>query len=72
MNVGGIGTSVHYKPVHMHSYYQNKYGYEPNDFAKAKIYSENVISLPLYPLLRDEEVSYIIKFIKKLWEEYSS
>jgi len=72
LNAGGIGTSVHYKPVHMHSYYQNKYGYEPNDFAKAKIYSENVITLPLYPLLRDEEVSYIIKFIKKLWEEYSS
>ena len=32
LNEFGIGTSVHYIPVHMHSYYQKKYGFKPNDF----------------------------------------
>ena len=72
LNKGGIGTSMHYTPIHMHSYYQKKYGYAPGDFPNAKKYSENAISLPLYPSLKDEEVRYIIKFVKKLWEEYKS
>ena len=44
LNEHGIGTSVHYIPVHMHSYYVNKYGYSENDFPNATHFSKNVIS----------------------------
>ena len=70
LNEAGIGTSVHYIPVHMHSYYHKKYGYRPNDFPNAKLYSENVISLPFYPALNDKQLSYIINSINRLWEKY--
>ena len=37
LNNAGIGTSVHYKPVHMHSYYKNKYGIKNEDFSNSII-----------------------------------
>ena len=70
LNLNGIGTSVHYVPVHMHSYYIKKYNYDPNDFPKAKNLSKNVISLPLFPSLSTEEFNYIIDTISKLWNKY--
>ena len=38
LNELGVGTSVHYIPVHMHSYYQKKYGFKDSDFPNAKLY----------------------------------
>ena len=72
LNSYGIGTSVHYTPIHMHSYYKNKYGYLDKDYKRAKYFSDNVITLPLYPILKDEDVSYIIKIIFELWSKYKS
>jgi dTDP-4-amino-4,6-dideoxygalactose transaminase len=71
LNKVGIGTSVHYIPVHMHSYYAGKYGWQPRDFSMAQQLAETVISLPLYPALKDHEVTYIIDHILQLWGQYS-
>jgi dTDP-4-amino-4,6-dideoxygalactose transaminase len=70
LNEAGIGTSVHYMPIHMHSYYQKKYRFKPDDFPKSKDYFENVITLPLYPLLKKKEINFIIDFINDLWKKY--
>lgn len=72
LNRGGIGTSVHYKPVHMHSYYQKKYGFKNTDYPNSYKYYGNVITLPLYPSLKNEQVYYIVEFVTKLWEKYKS
>lgn len=42
-----IGCSVHYQPVHMHSYYAKKYGWKPADFPNAYRAFERMISIPL-------------------------
>jgi dTDP-4-amino-4,6-dideoxygalactose transaminase len=70
LNSFGIGTSVHYVPIHMHSYYKKKYGFLDEDFKNAKKFSDNVITLPLYPLLSDENVNYIIDTIRELWSKH--
>ena len=70
INEKGIGTSVHYIPVHMHSYYVKKYGYKPNDFPVSRQLSETAITLPLYPRLTDREVDYIVNTISELWDKY--
>ena len=70
LNESGIGTSVHYIPVHMHSYYKNKYGYKALDFPNAKHFSDNVITLPLYPLLDDAQIDFITSTLTSLWKEY--
>jgi len=67
INEKGVGTSVHYIPVHMHSYYIRKYGYKPNDFPVAKELSETVITLPLYPKMTDKQTNYVVSVLNDLW-----
>ena len=67
LNKSGIGTSVHYKPVHMHSYYTERYGYKDIDFPNSKKNYSSVITLPIYPLLKNGDVDYIIDKLNDLW-----
>jgi len=59
-----IGFSVHYRPLHMMSYYRDKYGYRPEDFPVAKDAFERMFSLPLHPRLTDEDVEDVIREVK--------
>ena len=68
LNESGIGTSVHYIPVHMHSFYKKKYGYKSNDYPNAHLLAKTVISLPLYPTLQDKQINFVINNINSLWE----
>ncbi|MCF7822784.1 MAG: DegT/DnrJ/EryC1/StrS aminotransferase family protein [Candidatus Marinimicrobia bacterium] len=70
INEKGIGTSVHYIPIHMHSYYSKKYGYKPGDFPEAQKLSETVITLPLYPGMREEQVEAVLRTLSELWRTY--
>jgi dTDP-4-amino-4,6-dideoxygalactose transaminase len=70
INKQGIGTSVHYRPIHMHSYYVNKYGFKAEDFPIAKEVYETSISLPIYPKLKSTQIDYVIEKLKILWQKY--
>jgi dTDP-4-amino-4,6-dideoxygalactose transaminase len=70
LNDMGIGTSVHYVPVHMHSYYIKKYNFTQKDFLVATKYSKMVISLPLYPALKIDEINYVIEKLNSLWIKF--
>ena len=60
----GIGTSVHYKPLHLMSFYKERYDLKPEDYPSSlKQYSQS-LSLPLSPGLKKNDVMYIIKTIK--------
>ena len=71
MNENGIGLAVHYKPIHQLSYYKKIYRLKRNSFPVANDLFESIVSLPLYPLLSDKEVDYIIHIIKKLFVKFS-
>ena len=66
----GISVSVHYKPVHLFSYYRTNYGYNVGDFPRAEKLYNSIISLPFYPVLKDNEVNYIISSLKSLSKRY--
>jgi perosamine synthetase len=61
----GIGTSVHFIPVHKHPYYKVTYGYKDENFPVANYVFEKSLSLPIYPSLSDKEVNYIIETVLK-------
>jgi perosamine synthetase len=62
----GIGTSVHWMPLHMHPYYRETYGYKPEDFpVSAKLYWE-IISLPIYPSMSDADVAIVCDTLIKI------
>ena len=50
----GIGTQVHYIPLFLHPYYQDKYNH--NHYRGAKKYYERCLSLPLYYDMEEEDV----------------
>lgn len=59
----GIGTSVHFIPLHLHSYYNETYGYKPRDFPAAMNVFEHCLSLPIYSSMSDDEVSRVIEAV---------
>jgi dTDP-4-amino-4,6-dideoxygalactose transaminase len=64
----GIGTSVHFIPLHLHPYYRRTYGYEAGDLPIATAEYEREISLPIYPDLADEEVDRVVEQLAAVLE----
>ena len=62
----GVHTSLHYRPMHLLSYYKNKYHLRVNDFPKALKTYQQILSLPIYAALSDEEVLYITSAVKSI------
>ncbi len=67
----GIGTSVHFIPLHRHPFYRSKFGYESADFPGAERLYERIISLPIYPGLSARETDYVIENIKDVSSKHS-
>ncbi|HHT21461.1 MAG TPA: hypothetical protein GXZ74_08495 [Tissierellia bacterium] len=61
----GISTNVHFKPLPLFSAYR-RMGFDIADYPGAYRYYENLISLPLFSLMADEDVDYIVAAIKKI------
>lgn len=62
----GIGTSVHFIPLHLHPYYRDTWGYRPGDFPVAEDYFERCLSLPLYPAMTDEDQEKVIESLTEI------
>lgn len=56
----GIECSVHFIPLHLHPFYRKRYGYKPGDFPKAEQAYRQVVTLPLFSGMKDEEVDLVI------------
>lgn len=62
----GVLCQVHYIPVHLLPYYRKKFGYKTGDYPHAEMYYQHCLTLPLYPLMTDEDVFYVIEQLKRL------
>ena len=71
LNKKGIGLAVHYKPIHKLTFYKKMYKLKNDDYPRANELFDSIVSLPIYPLLSDKEVDYIIDCIKELFKKYS-
>lgn len=60
----GVGVNVHYIPVHLQPYYSNL-GFSKGHFPEAEKYYEEAITLPLYPLMSEEEQDHVINTLKE-------
>lgn len=62
----GIGTSVHYIPLHFHPYWKETYQLRAEDYPCASAAFKRIVSLPIYPNLTIESQDYIIQTVKQL------
>ncbi len=67
----GVGCSVHWRPLHLHPYYQETFGWRPEDFPAATTAWERSISLPIFPGMKDEEVEHVIGTVRSECARYA-
>jgi dTDP-4-amino-4,6-dideoxygalactose transaminase len=60
---GGVGTSVHFRAVHLHSYYRDRFGFQRGMFPNAETVSDQTLSLPLSPAMPDGDVDRVIEVL---------
>lgn len=55
----GISTGLNFIPLHLLSYYKQKYNLKVTSYLNALNSYQQILSLPIYPSLSDEEVNYV-------------
>ncbi|WP_416201854.1 DegT/DnrJ/EryC1/StrS family aminotransferase [Thermoflexus sp.] len=61
-----IGAAVHYKPVHLHPYYRQRFGFRGGEFPKAERIAERLVSLPLSPKMTPRDVDSVILAVRRV------
>jgi perosamine synthetase len=62
----GIGTSVHFIPLHLHPYYRDTYGYTPDMLPVASAVYERILSLPIYPGMSDADAHDVVEAVRRV------
>lgn len=62
----GVGTSVHCIPLNTMDFYQRRYGYRAGEFPIAEDVYSRCLSLPIYPMMSDEDVSHVIDAVRSI------
>jgi perosamine synthetase len=63
---GGVGCSVHWRPLHLHPYYLETFGWKSEDLPVATREWERLVSLPLFPGMTSEEIGHVVETIRTL------
>jgi len=66
MKEAGIGTSVHFIPLHLHTYWRERYNFKPTDFPVALDTYQRAVSLPIYPSMNNADVQRVIRQVKAI------
>jgi perosamine synthetase len=66
-----IGVNVHYIPVHLHPYYRDHFGYRGGEYPVAEAAYGQLISLPMFHGMSDQDVGDVIHAVTKLTERYT-
>lgn len=59
----GVTAAVHYLPVHLHPYYEEALGMGPGRLPTTERAGSQVLTLPVYPTLTDQEADHVIRSI---------
>jgi perosamine synthetase len=68
----GIGTSVHFIPLHLHPYYRGTFGYTPDAFPKATEAYRRIISLPIYPKMTEANIGHVVEAVRDVAQQHAS
>jgi perosamine synthetase len=69
LRMKGVGTSVHFIPLHTHPYYRNKYHYQPEDYPISNQVSKQIVSLPIYSKMSFDDVYRVVDAVKEVIEK---
>jgi dTDP-4-amino-4,6-dideoxygalactose transaminase len=61
----GAGCSVHWRPLHLHPYYEENFGWRQDQFPVASAQWTRIISLPLFPGMSADEQDYVVRIVQE-------
>jgi perosamine synthetase len=62
----GVSCSVHWRPLHQHPHYSETFGWQPEHLPVASKVWKQLLTLPLFPDMRDDEVEQVIRAGRKV------
>jgi len=67
----GVGCSVHWRPLHLHPYYEETFGWTASDCPVASREWVRLVSLPLFSAMTDEEIAHVVAVVRDLCAAHS-
>ncbi len=68
----GVGCSVHWRPLHLHPYYSDQFGWTPEDCPVATAEWRRLISLPLFPDMHLDERRHVVATVSELCRRHAT
>ena len=62
----GVSCSVHWRPLHLHPYYEQTFGWRPNDLPVASAEWKRLVSLPVFSAMRPQEVDAVVDTVRNV------
>ncbi len=66
----GIGVGLHFPAVHLQRFYRERFGFREGDLPQAEWNSKRLFSLPLYPLLSENDQERVVNALKKVFNRH--
>ena len=66
----GVAFSVHWRPLHLHPYYQETYGWRPEHLPVATAVWRRTVSLPIYPAMTGRERDAVIAVVGEICRRF--
>lgn len=66
LKAAGVGCSVHWRPLHLHPYYEKEFGWRPEALPQATAVWERLVSLPIFPGMTEPEIDYVAEAIQQI------
>lgn len=66
----GVGCSVHWRPLHLHPYYAETFGWRAEDLPAASAVWPRIVSLPLFPAMTDAEHEHVVAVVQGICERH--
>jgi perosamine synthetase len=66
----GVGCSVHWRPLHLHPYYAETFGWRESDLPAATQIWQRLISLPLFPGMTSDELHGVVETVESIAASY--
>ena len=66
-----IFSKIYFTPIHLSKFYMEKIGTKRGDLPITEKISDQVLTLPLYPNMEQDEMDYVIESINEFFENYN-
>ncbi len=70
LSAAGIGTTVHWRPLHRHPYYRQTYPWQTDGCPVADATWVRVVTLPLFPSMTDAEQDHVVTTVRELCRKH--